>query len=130
MESNFSPSSDEEFDSDNVRASTPFDETEEPRSSTPNANSQFLNNSNPNETYWNEFQEQDSDSELNLENCPDPTLTEEQLDVDEAPCPDPTLTDEQFWVENSDGEQFEPEQFEQSFQQVGAGDIIDDDEII
>ena len=78
MASNFSQSSDEEFEIDSVRASTPtpFDETEAPRSSTPNANSQLLNNSNPNNSYWNEFQEEDSD-ELNLSNCPDPTLTEE-----------------------------------------------------
>ena len=86
MASKFSQSSDEEFESDTVRASTPttFDETEAPRSSTPNSASQYFNNSNPNDTYWNKFQEEDSD-ELNLSNCPDPTLTEEQLDVDETP---------------------------------------------
>ena len=128
MDSNFSPISDDEFWRDTERASTPtpFDDSEAPRSSTPNANSKLLNNSNPNDKSWNEFQEQESE-ELNLSNCPDPTLTEEQFEVDESPFSDPPLRDEQSWLENSGGEQFESEKFEQSLQHVGAGDISDED---
>ena len=85
MDSNFSQTSEDEFWRDTVRASTPipFDEIEAPRSSTPNPNSQFLNNSNPNDTNWNEFLEQDIE-ELNLSNCPEPTLTDEQFEVDKS----------------------------------------------